>query len=73
LTTKIKPSCEKITAFSTNGADSTGGLHVEECKLICPISLYKTYIQLNQGPPQGARESTQEAKGICNSIGGTTI
>jgi hypothetical protein len=24
-------------------------------------------------PNEGARESTQEAKGICNPIGGTTL
>jgi hypothetical protein len=34
LTKEIKPSNGKMTAFSTNGAGSTGSLHVEECKLI---------------------------------------
>jgi hypothetical protein len=29
-----KPSNGKKTAFSTNGAGSTGSQHVEECKLI---------------------------------------
>jgi hypothetical protein len=29
-----KPSGGKKTAFSTNGASSTGGYHVEECELI---------------------------------------
>ena len=28
------PSSEKKTAFSTNVAGSTGGQHIEECKLI---------------------------------------
>jgi hypothetical protein len=27
----------------------------------------------NRAPNEGDRESTQEAKGVCNSIGGTTI
>ena len=29
-----KPSSGKKTAFSTNGAGTTGGYHVEECELI---------------------------------------
>ena len=28
------------TAFSTNGAGTTGGYHLEECELMIPISLY---------------------------------
>jgi hypothetical protein len=32
LTKELKPSSGKKTAFSTNGADSTGGQHIEECK-----------------------------------------
>jgi hypothetical protein len=35
---------EKKTAFSTNGAGTTGGYHVEECELIIPISLYKAQV-----------------------------
>jgi hypothetical protein len=32
---ELKPSSgEKITAFSTNVAGTTGGYHVEECELI---------------------------------------
>jgi hypothetical protein len=34
LTKELKPSSGKKTAFSTNGAGSTDGQHVEECKLI---------------------------------------
>ena len=37
-------SSGKKTAFSTNGAGTTGGYHVEECKLIHSISLYKGQI-----------------------------
>jgi hypothetical protein len=31
---EIKPSSGKKTAFSTNGAGTTGGYHGEECALI---------------------------------------
>jgi hypothetical protein len=31
LTRELKPSSGKKTAFSTNGAGTTGGYHVEEC------------------------------------------
>jgi hypothetical protein len=34
LTRELKPSSGKKTAFSTNGAGTTGGYHVEECELI---------------------------------------
>jgi hypothetical protein len=34
LTKELKPSSGKKTAFSTNGADTTGGYHVEEWELI---------------------------------------
>ena len=30
LTKEVKPYSEKMTAFSTNGAGSTEGYHVEE-------------------------------------------
>ena len=38
------------TASSTNGAGSTGSQHVEECKPIPLISLYKAQVQVDQGP-----------------------
>jgi hypothetical protein len=34
LTRDLKPSSGKKTAFSTNGAGTTGGYHVEKCELI---------------------------------------
>ena len=34
MTRDLKPSSGKKTAFSTNGAGTTGGYHVEECELI---------------------------------------
>ena len=34
MTRELKPSSGKKTAFSTNGAGTTGGYHIEECKLI---------------------------------------
>jgi hypothetical protein len=49
LTKEIKPSSRKKTAISTNGAGSTGGLHVEECKLI------HTYLLAQSSSPSGSR------------------
>jgi hypothetical protein len=34
LTRELKPSSGKKTAFSTNGAGTTGSYHVEECESI---------------------------------------
>jgi hypothetical protein len=34
LTKELKPSSGKMTAFSTNGAYTTGGYHAEECEFI---------------------------------------
>ena len=34
VTNNIKPSSRKETAFSTNGADTTGSYHVEKCELV---------------------------------------
>jgi hypothetical protein len=56
---------EKKTALSTNGAGSTGDQHVEECKLIHFISLYKAQVQVDQGPPHKIRytESNRRESG----------
>jgi hypothetical protein len=49
----------KKTAFSTNGAGSTGGQHVEECKLIHSYSLpYPYHIPVQSSSPSGSRTST---------------
>ena len=42
----------KKAAFSTNGADSTGGQHVEECKLI------HSYLLVQSSSWGGSRTST---------------
>jgi hypothetical protein len=42
---------EKKTAFSTNGADSTGG-HVGECKLIY------SYLPVQRSSPNGSKADT---------------
>ena len=42
----------KKSAFSTNGAGSTGGQYVEESIL---ISLHKAQVQVDQEPPQKSR------------------
>jgi hypothetical protein len=35
--------------------------------------IFESYKVYHRAPNGGARESTQEAKGICNPIGGTTL
>jgi hypothetical protein len=53
LTEELKPSSGKKTAFSTNAAGSTGGQHVEECKLIyspCAKLKYKWMKDLHIKP-----------------------
>ena len=62
LTKEVKPSSEKMTAFSTNGAGSTEGYHVEECKLIHSYLLYKAQAQVDQGPSHKTRD-TETYKG----------
>jgi hypothetical protein len=42
---KKKTTTTKSKTSSTNGTGPTGVLHVEECKLIIFISLYKAQIQ----------------------------
>ena len=50
MTKELKPSSGKKTAFSTNGAGSTGGQHVEECKLIHP------YLLAQNSSPSGIKD-----------------
>jgi hypothetical protein len=40
MTRELKPSSGKKTAFSTNGAGTTGGYHVEKFELIHSYLLY---------------------------------
>jgi hypothetical protein len=42
---------KKVIAFSTNGAVSTGSLHVDECKLI------HIYLLAQSSNPSGSRTS----------------
>ena len=44
LTREQKPSSGKKTVFSTNGAGTTGGYHVEECELVHSYLLYKAQL-----------------------------
>jgi hypothetical protein len=53
LTRELKPSSGKKTSFSTNGADTTGGYHVEECELI------HSYLLLLRPNLSGSRNSTK--------------
>jgi hypothetical protein len=52
LTRELKPSSGKKTAFSTNGAGTTGSYHVEECKLI------HSYLLVLRSNLSGSRNST---------------
>jgi len=49
LTKEPKPTNGRKIAFSTNGVGSSGGQHVEECKLI--HSYHKAKVQVDQEPP----------------------
>jgi hypothetical protein len=49
---ELKPPSGKKTAFSTNGAGSTGSQHVEESKLI------HFYFLVQSSSPSGSRTST---------------
>jgi hypothetical protein len=51
LTKELESSSGKKTAFSTNGAGSTGGHHVEECELIHSYLLVRSSSPKDQGPP----------------------
>jgi hypothetical protein len=48
LTRELKPSSGKKTAFSTNGAGTTGDCHVEECELIHFYLLVQSSSQVDQ-------------------------
>jgi hypothetical protein len=48
-----KSSRGKKTAFSTNGVDTTGGYHVEECELI------HSYLLLQSSSLSGWKNSTK--------------
>jgi hypothetical protein len=47
---------KKKTAFSTNGAGSTVGKHVEECQLIQSCLLYKAQVYVDHRTPHKTRE-----------------
>jgi hypothetical protein len=53
----VKPSSERKTEFSTNGAGTTGGYHVDECKLIHSYLLVLGQILVDQGTPHKTRDS----------------
>jgi hypothetical protein len=51
--------CKKKTAFSTNGAGTTSGYHVEECKEECKlIHSYLLVLRSNLSNLSGSRNST---------------
>ena len=57
----LSHSVEK-RAFSTYSAGSTGGQHIEECKLILSYALYKARVQLDQKPPHKIRYGKTNGK-----------
>ena len=57
LTKKSKSYSVKKKSSSTNGAVLTGGLHVEECKLI--YHLHKTQVEVHQRPQYKTDTLTQ--------------
>ena len=52
LTKELKPSTGKKTAFSTNGAGTTGGYHVEKCELM------HSYLLVLRSNVSGSRNTT---------------
>ena len=54
MTRELKPSSGKKTAFSTNGAGTTGSYHAEECKLIY------SYHLVQSSSLSGSRNSTKK-------------
>jgi hypothetical protein len=58
LTKEQKPSSGKKTAFSTNGAGSTGGHHVEEWELI------HSYLLVQSSSLSGSRNSTLKPEAL---------
>jgi hypothetical protein len=54
---------EKKTAFSKNGAHSTGGEHVKECKLI------HSYLLLQNSSPSGSRTAHLKLKLTEEKVG----
>jgi hypothetical protein len=52
LTKELKPFSGKKTAFSTNGAGSTGDQYVEKCKST------HSYLLVQNSSPSGSRTST---------------
>jgi hypothetical protein len=58
LKRELKPSNGKTkTAFSTNGAGTTGGYHVEECKLIHSYLLVQNSSLRDQGTAHKTRDT----------------
>jgi hypothetical protein len=52
MTRELKPYTGKKTAFSTNGAGTTGSYHVEECEWI------HSYLLVLRANLSGSRNST---------------
>jgi hypothetical protein len=57
LTRALKPSSGKKTAFSTNGAGTTGGYRVEECELIQSYLFILSSSLVDQGTQHKSRDT----------------
>jgi hypothetical protein len=57
FTRELKPSSGKKTAFLPNGAGTTGGYHVEECKWIHSYLLILRSSLMDQGMPHKTRHT----------------
>jgi len=53
---ELKPSNGKMAAFSTNGAGSTGGQHVEECKSV------HSYLLVQSSSPSGKKRPPHKTR-----------
>ena len=67
MTRELKPSSGKKTAFSTNGAGTTGSYHIEECELSHSYFLYEHQVYVDQSPPH----KTKTLKLIEENVGKT--
>jgi hypothetical protein len=70
LTRELKPSSGKKTAFSTNGAGSTSGYHVEECESIHSYLLVQISNLSASGTPKKKKKST-DTETYRGKIGGS--
>jgi hypothetical protein len=67
-TRELKPSSRKKTAFSTNGAGTTGSYHVEECELFHSYLLVLGSNLSGPRTPHKTRDSETYREKVGNSL-----